>query len=164
MPSNSYALSYLAQQGRNRFIERKNVNMTEQQLKREIAVLTGFLESKMSTVQGQKQIAKSTKNTFKEKYNIDLDNAEMEYFLYHFDEFRDALGYGSDSVVKLMGEVSGDITNADQIKKLIRSMRRSKDMKHKAQNIYKNLYKGTNAKPNKDKKKIIAGLIETLTD
>ena len=131
---------YLQQIGRNRISEQRSFKGTTAQLKREIAVLTGFLESKRSLVSGRKQIAKQTANTLKDRYGVDLSSDDLDYLLNNFNDFKEAVNMNSDALLQTIGEVSGDIDSKQKIDKIIKELRNKRSAQDQAKAVYKAVY------------------------
>ena len=137
---NEPVTEYLQQIGRRRFSETGSFGGTLQQLRREISALTGFLESKRSTVSGWKEISKTTQRTMKERYGVDLSRDEMEYLLNNFNDFKEAVSMNSDALLQAIGEVSGQIDSKQKIDKIIKELRNKRSVQEQAAAIYKAAY------------------------
>ena len=140
MTVNEPVREYLTQIGRNRYSEQRDYKGSLQQLKREIASLTGFLESERSTVRGRKKIAKKTRKTMKDRYGVDLSEKETEYLLNNFDDFKEAVNMNSDALLQAIGEVSGDVDSKEKIDKIVKELRGKKSVEERAQAIHKAVY------------------------
>lgn len=150
--TDSPALEFLAKTGRRRFSETLEYKGSRDKLKSEIATLTGFAGSLRSTTEGIKAIVKSTSETIKKNFDIDLDPADMTFLLENFNDFKSAVKMNSDALLQALGEVSGDITNRDQIKDIIKELGRKRTAKSQAQAIYDAMYKGKEGAPPRKEK------------
>lgn len=161
----SPALELLAKQGRRRFSEVKGVpkhlTKTDAQgktvvdrnaLKREISVLSGFLGSIRTTKEGRREIARQVGKTLDEKFGVKLKPKELDYLLRNFNDFKSAVKMNSDALLQAIGEVSGDITNKDQIKKIIEELKDKKTQKEQAAAIYDAMYAGRKKAPARGEK------------
>lgn len=146
----SPALELLAKMGRRRFSEvagapahlrNADGNVDRNALKREIATLTGFLTSIRTTTEGVKSIVKSTSKTLQNRYGVNLSGAEMDFLLRNFNDFKAAVKMNSDALLQALGEVSGDITNRQQIKSIIKELKDKKTTQEQAAAIYEGVYK-----------------------
>lgn len=141
------AVEYLTKRGRKRFSETPGFKGGRDELKREISVLTGFASSMRSTREGIQKIVAQTSKTIRENYGVQLSGSEMEFLLKNFNDFKSAVKMNSDALLQALGEVSGDITNKDQIRKIIAELKDKKTVKSQAAAIYDALYKGKKGAP-----------------
>lgn len=154
----SPALEYLGKAGRRRFSEQLQFKGSRNDLKREIALLTGFASSLRSTSEGIQQIVQKTSNTMRDRFGLDLDPSEMGFLLENFNDFKSAVKMNSDALLQAIGEVSGDITNKDQIKQIVKELKNKKTVESQADAIYKTMY-GRKRKGKADKIEAIKGAI-----
>lgn len=152
--ADSPALELLAKQGRARFSEARGIpahllrtdasgktSVDKNALKREISTLTGFLGSVRTTREGIQAIQKSTSNTFEKKYGVKLAPSELKYLLQNFNDFKSAIKLNSDAILQAIGEVSGDITNKQQIKQIVKELKQAKTTQEAARAVYEGAYK-----------------------
>lgn len=150
----SPALELLAKQGRRRFSEVKGIpahlsrtdakgrtTVDKNALKREISTLTGFLSSARTTKEGMTAIQKATSETFEKKFGVKLQPRELKYLLQNFNDFKSAIKLNSDAVLQAIGEVSGDITNRQQIKAIVKELKQAQTTQEAAKAVYEGTYK-----------------------
>ena len=156
----SPALELLAKQGRRRFSEVKGIpahltrtdasgktTVDKNALKREISALSGFLSSIRTTKEGIREIAKATGRTLDKSFGVKLQPKELDFLLRNFNDFKSAIKMNSDALLQAIGEVSGDITNKDQIKRIIEELKDKKTQKEQAAAIYDAMYAGRKKAP-----------------
>lgn len=157
----SPALELLAKQGRRRFSEVKGTpkhllktdaksgktSVDRNALKREISALTGFLGSLRTTREGRKRIFEETSKTFGQNFGIQLNKKEFDFLLKNFNDFKSAVKMNSDALLQAIGEVSGDITNKDQIKRIIAELKEAKTVQEQAAAVYDATYRRRKRKP-----------------
>lgn len=150
----SPALEMLSKQNKTRFSEvkgipkhllrensKKQMVLDKNALKREISTLTGFLGSVRTTVEGVNEIVKKTGETFEKKFGIKLQPRELKYLLENFNDFKSAIKFNSDAVLQVIGEVSGDITNRQQIKAIVKELKQAQTTQEAAKAVYQGAYK-----------------------
>lgn len=156
----SPALELLAKQGRRRFSEVKGIpahltrtdasgktTVDKNALKREISALSGFLSSIRTTKEGIREIAKAIGRTLEKSFGVKLQPKELDFLLRNFNDFKSAIKMNSDALLQAIGEVSGDITNKDQIKRIIEELKDKKTQKEQAAAIYDAMYSGRKKAP-----------------
>lgn len=170
----SPALELLAKQGRRRFSEVKGTpkhllktdaktgktSVDRNALKREISALTGFLGSVRTTREGRQRIFEETSKTFGQNFGVQLNKKEFEFLLKNFNDFKSAVKMNSDALLQAIGEVSGDITNKDQIKRIIAELKEAKTVQEQAAAVYDATYKRRKRKPARAEK--IDAIIEAI--
>lgn len=116
----NYAYKYLQRTGRNRFSERKTpldaktlTGMYNREYA-EIANLERFLQSKTSTVGGIREVQYSVKQTFKQRYGIDVSNkAVNDVLVNHFKFLTHSIG--SDVAVAVLKAVGASNATKDEV-------------------------------------------------
>lgn len=170
----SPALELLAKQGRRRFSEVKGTpkhllktdaksgktSVDRNALKREISALTGFLGSVRTTREGRQRIFEETSKTFGQNFGIQLNKEEFDFLLKNFNDFKSAVKMNSDALLQAIGEVSGDITNKDQIKRIIAELKEAKTVQEQAAAVYDATYRRRECKPERAEK--IDAIIEAI--
>lgn len=94
------AYEYLNYSGRRRFSEVKGYLKDQNQLRREITVLQGFLSRKTSTVKGIRDIERKREKAFKEK-GLKFANTKEFYDFINSQTFKDLVstGFTSEQIV-----------------------------------------------------------------
>lgn len=152
--SDSPALELLSKQNKTRFSEvrgvpkhllrenaKKQMVIDKNALKREVSTLSGFLGSVRTTVEGTNEIITKTGETFAKKFGIELQRGELKYLLENFNDFKSAIKFNSDAILQAIGEVSGDITNKQQIKQIVKELKQAKTTQEAARAVYEGAYK-----------------------
>ena len=152
--TDSPAMELLAKQGKKRFSEVKGApahlmrtdakgrtTIDKNALKREISTLTGFLGSVRTTKEGINAIQKATSETFEKKFGVKLSAREFKYLLQNFNDFKNAIKLNSDAALQAIGEVSSDITNRQQIKSIMKELKKAQTTQEAAKAVYEGTYK-----------------------
>lgn len=114
------AKEYLEKQGRNRFAEtRKQDSKSDFQLKREIAEIQNFLQSKSSTIKGMHQIEKRRAESFKNKgLSKDVPNLKEFYDFLNsrsYEKLNEA--WNSNDIIDVYDRAYKDGLTPEQIQK-----------------------------------------------
>lgn len=171
----SPAFELLAKQNKERFSEvrgipkhllrenaKKQMVLDKNALKREISTLTGFLGSVRTTVEGVNKIVEKTSETFEKNFGVKLNKREITYLLENMNDFKSSIKFDSSAALQAIGEVSGDITNKQQIKAIINEMKEAKDLQEAAKAVYNGTYKRRKKnRPNEEEK--IADILAAFT-
>ena len=148
MISDSPAFEELAKQDRKRFSELRTPKhlvtekgISRSALKKEVSILSGFLGSVLTTKEGRSAVTSQIMGTMRNKYpGMKLSNADLDYLLRNFNDFKAAVKIDSDALLRIISSVSTDITNSDQIKAIVDELKEARTIKEQAQSVYNALY------------------------